>query len=84
MVHDFININPFAGDADFLGGKTGRTYAAGETMISIFNYQAITAAGQEKSYPIVVIVLHSYFGTREADTEKLLTEVENGIAAGKY
>jgi D-alanyl-D-alanine carboxypeptidase len=85
--HDFLNINPFAGDPDFLGGKTGRTYAAGETMLSIFNYQAPAGnvvGGQTKSDPIVVIVLHSDFGTREADTEKLLTEVEDGIAAGKY
>ena len=85
--HDFVNINPFAGDPAFLGGKTGRTYAAGETMLSIFNFQTVVG-GQEKSYPIVVIVLHSDFGTRQVDTEKLLTEVENeignGVPAGKY
>jgi D-alanyl-D-alanine carboxypeptidase len=81
--HDFVNINPFAGNPAFVGGKTGRTNAAGETMLSIFNYQA-SVGGQEKSYPIVVIVLHSDFGTREADTKKLLSEAENGIAAGKY
>jgi D-alanyl-D-alanine carboxypeptidase len=78
--HDFVNINPFVDNPAFVGGKTGRTNAAGETMLSIFNYQA--PSGQND--PIVVIVLHSDFGTREADTKKLLAEVEAGIATGKY
>jgi len=75
--HDFVNINPFAGTPAFIGGKTGRTNAAGETMLSIFNYRE--PSGQ--SDPIVVIVLHSDFGTREADTDKLLAEASAEIGS---
>ena len=35
--YPFNNFNVFAGSADFLGGKTGQTGAAGKTMLSVFS-----------------------------------------------
>ncbi len=73
--HTFVNINPFVNNASFIGGKTGRTNAAGETMVSIFNFHGT---------PIAVIVLHSDYGMRQVDTELLLAKVEAGITNGLY
>jgi D-alanyl-D-alanine endopeptidase (penicillin-binding protein 7) len=55
------NINNFAGQSDFLGGKTGYTDEAGGNLISVFAY---------KRQPILIIVL----GTEDrfGDTRKLL------------
>jgi D-alanyl-D-alanine carboxypeptidase len=64
--HNFMNIDPFVGDPHLIGGKTGRTDDAGETMISIFDYQS-----KGKDYPIVVIVLHSALLQRQVDSSKL-------------
>ena len=53
--HLMKNINPFVKDINFLGGKTGRTDTAKETMLTIFkvpNY-----AGSKSSKKIVIIVL---------------------------
>ena len=63
--HTFVNINPFVGYPDFLGGKTGRTYEAGETLLTIFAYQ---------DEPIVVITLHSDYGMRQYDTQALFAK----------
>ncbi len=56
------NINAFAGDPMFLGGKTGYTEEASGNLLSIFTYQ---------KRPIAVIVL----GTEDrfGETEKLFT-----------
>jgi D-alanyl-D-alanine carboxypeptidase len=64
--HDFINIDPFVGDPHYIGGKTGRTDEAGETMLSMFNYES-----DGVNYPIVVIVLHSDMLERQNDTSEL-------------
>lgn len=64
--HDFINIDPFVGDPHYIGGKTGRTDEAGETMLSMFNYES-----NGVNYPIVVIVLHSDMLERQNDTSEL-------------
>ena len=64
--HDFINIDPFVGDPHYVGGKTGRTDLAGETMLSIFDYKQ-----NGIDYPIVVIVLHSDLSERQNDSSKL-------------
>ncbi len=55
------NINNFAGQADFLGGKTGYTNDASGNLLSIFSYQ---------KQPIFIIVM----GTEDrfGDTQKLL------------
>lgn len=65
--HHFVNINPFVNSPTFIGGKTGRTDAARETMVSLFNEEIDSI-----KYPIVIVVLRSDLGQREIDTEKLL------------
>jgi D-alanyl-D-alanine carboxypeptidase len=65
--HDFINIHPFVGDPRFIGGKTGRTPEAGETMLTILDM-----GGK----PVAFIVLGSDFGAREGDTRALVGAVE--------
>jgi D-alanyl-D-alanine carboxypeptidase len=65
--HTFVNINPFSKNPNFIGGKTGRTDQAKESMVSLFNK---TINGT--TYPIAVIVLRSDFGERETNTEKLV------------
>ncbi len=64
--HTWKTINPFPYDPHFMGGKTGRTNEAKESMISLFKY---TTAGQ--TYPVAVIVLRSDFSAREVDTSYL-------------
>lgn len=61
--HSFDSIHPFVNDPRFLGGKTGRTPEAGETMMTILRIG---------SQPIVFIVMGSDYGMREADTNLLI------------
>ena len=61
--HMFNSTHPFVNDPRFLGGKTGRTLEAGETMMTILNID---------EEPIVFIVLHSRYGYRAADTNVLI------------
>ena len=70
--HHFNNINPFSRNAEFVGGKTGRTNEAKEAMVSIFDHVV-----NGKKYPIVVILLRSEFGEREENTVKLLNMFNN-------
>lgn len=65
--HRFTNTHPFVRDQRFIGGKTGRTQEAGETMMTILDID---------EQPIVFIVLHSSYGYREADTRILIREFE--------
>ena len=65
--HRFININPYAFHSGFIGGKTGRTDEALESMITLIKQEAGT-----ENYPIAVVVLRAGFTEREIDTEKLL------------
>ena len=55
------NINNFAGEQDFLGGKTGYTDEASGNLLSIFSYNR---------KPVLIIVLGGE--DRFGDTEKLL------------
>ena len=74
--HAFVNIDPFVYDPHYLGGKTGRTDAAGETMLSLFNLvQGVT------SYPIAIIVLHSNQDARQIDSSVLLGRVIGVISS---
>jgi D-alanyl-D-alanine carboxypeptidase (penicillin-binding protein 5/6) len=64
--HVWKTINPFPYDPHFIGGKTGRTVEAKESMLSLFRY---STAGV--SYPVAVIVLRSDFSVREVDSSYL-------------
>lgn len=63
------SINPFPYDPHFMGGKTGRTYEAKESMISLFRYNAGGI-----SYPVAIIVLRSDFSVREEDSSYLFEQ----------
>lgn len=65
--HSFASIHPFVKDPRFIGGKTGRTPQAGETMLTILRID-----GQ----PIAFIVLGSALGSREYDTRILIDRFE--------
>ncbi len=65
--HHLVNINPFSSYNEFIGGKTGRTSEARETMVSLFNEKVGGTI-----YPIAIIVLRSDLGEREINTEKLI------------
>jgi len=54
------SINDFAGESDFIGGKTGHTDQAGSNLLSIFN---------DNGHPVLVIVLGTV--DRFGDTSKL-------------
>ncbi|MES2216014.1 MAG: serine hydrolase [Patescibacteria group bacterium] len=61
--HSVDSTHPFVNDPGFIGGKTGRTPEAGETMMTLMKVNG-------KS--IAVIILGSQFGGREGDTRVLL------------
>ncbi len=61
--HIVNSTHPFVTDPRFIGGKTGRTFEAGETMLTILNID---------NKPIVFIVLHSKYGYRATDTSQLI------------
>ncbi|MES3031154.1 MAG: serine hydrolase [Patescibacteria group bacterium] len=75
--HRFVSINPLTRNEYFIGGKTGRTNEAGESMVSLFKYQF-----GDTTYPIAIIVLRSRFGEREADTGRLLSRFMTSIGKG--
>lgn len=68
--HNFDSIHPFVLDPNFIGGKTGRTPEAGETMLTIMKV---------KNRVVAVVVLGSMMGGREGDTRLLLNKVETLI-----
>jgi D-alanyl-D-alanine endopeptidase (penicillin-binding protein 7) len=68
--HLFTSTHPFVRDPRFIGGKTGRTQEAGETMMTILKIN---------NEPIVFIILGSSYGAREGDTRILLRELEKKI-----
>jgi D-alanyl-D-alanine carboxypeptidase len=68
--HTFLSTHPFVNDPNFLGGKTGRTPEAGETMITLM---------QVSNRPLAIIVLGSQYGNREADTRALIEAVKKVI-----
>ncbi len=65
--HILMNIHPFVSDKRFIGGKTGRTPEAGETMLTILEID---------EQPIAFIVLGSAYGTRAWDTKLLINRYE--------
>lgn len=66
--HVFASTHPYVSDKRFLGGKTGTTIAAGETMLTILSI---------KGEPISFVVLHSKAGNRKNDTDILIKLVSN-------
>lgn len=71
--HHFVSINPFTPYEPFIGGKTGRTREAKESMVSLFNYQIKNST---TTIPVAVIILRSEFGEREMDTERILEKFD--------
>lgn len=67
--HIFASIHPFVADPAFLGGKTGHTPEARDTMLTIMKI-----GGQ----PIAIIVLSS--DDRKKDTAVLIGEIEKDLA----
>lgn len=67
--HTWNTINPFPLDPHFIGGKTGRTDEAKETMMSLFNYPS-----GGKTYHVAIIVLRSDFTQRQIDTVTLFEQ----------
>lgn len=63
--HQFASIHPFVNDPRFLGGKTGHTDIAEDTMLTIMSL---------KGHPIAIIVLHSN-NQRQQDTQYLIDKV---------
>jgi D-alanyl-D-alanine carboxypeptidase len=64
--HELVNINKFAGDADFVGGKTGYTEEARGNLVSVFNW---------KNKKVLIIVLGSE--DRFLETSKLYNRAKN-------
>jgi D-alanyl-D-alanine carboxypeptidase len=62
--HEINSTHPFVNDPNFLGGKTGRTPQAGDTMLTILNI---------KDSPIAFVVLGSK--DRKKDTLYLISEL---------
>jgi len=67
----FSNINHFAGQADFLGGKTGYTDDAGGNLLSLFSYQ---------KRPVLVLVMGA--SDRFGETRRLLQWFKNSYNLG--
>ncbi len=65
--HDFVSIHPFVLDSRFIGGKTGRTPEAGDTMLTIMNIN---------NQPVAIVVLGSRYDGRAADTRKIIEMVK--------
>ncbi len=65
--HDFVSTHPFVLDSRFIGGKTGRTPEAGDTMLTIMNIN---------NQPIAIVVLGSRYDGRAADTRKIIEMVK--------
>ena len=64
--HVFVSTHPFVNDVNFIGGKTGRTPEAGDTMLTIMNIG---------NNPVAIVVLGSGYGARALDTKLILDTV---------
>lgn len=67
--HEYTNIHPFAADPDFIGGKTGHTSQAKDTMLTMMRV---------KDKLVAIVVLSS--DDRRRDTELLLGLVKKALA----
>ncbi len=64
--HMINSTHPFVQNPSFVGGKTGRTTAAGETMLTIMNIN---------DQLIAFIILGAQIGSRESDTKILIEKI---------
>jgi D-alanyl-D-alanine carboxypeptidase len=62
--HVLISTHPFVNEPTFMGGKTGYTPQAGETMVTVMDIDGDAVA---------FIVFNSLKGKREADTRELIS-----------
>lgn len=69
-MHKFVSTHPFVTDTRFIGGKTGRTPEAGDTMLTIIDIQGI---------PVAIVVLGSSYGARAFDTKTILNTVNKKL-----
>ena len=75
--HTWTNILPFVNDPRYLGGKSGHTTVAGDTLATVF---ALPLAEFE-SRPIAIILLDS--ANREVDTTIILNYLTGNIYYGE-
>lgn len=68
--HLVASTHPFVNDPRFIGGKTGRTDEAGETMLTMLNIA---------DQPIAFIILDARYGSRKNDTRLLVEKVQEMI-----
>jgi len=74
--HTWSNISQFLGDDGYLGGKSGYTDEAKQTVISLFNLPL----GKEGHRPIAITLLQS--PDRRKDVETLLAYIKKNIYYG--
>ena len=67
--HKFTNIHPFVKDPNYLGGKTGHTLEAKDTMLTIMNID---------EQPIAIIVMSS--DNRRRDTALIIEKVRKYLS----
>ena len=66
----FTSTHPLVSDQGFLGGKTGRTPQAGDTMLTVMEISG---------HPVGIIVLGSAYDVRAIDTKLLVERVRKMI-----
>ncbi len=74
--HTWSNISQFLGDESYLGGKSGYTDEAKQTVISLFNLPL----GKEGARPIAITLLQSQ--DRYKDVEAILKYIKKNIYYG--
>jgi D-alanyl-D-alanine carboxypeptidase len=68
--HIASSTHPFVYDSRFVGGKTGRTPQAGETMLTLLKIDG---------HVIAFVILKSKYGYRALDTKYLVENYLNGV-----
>ncbi|MFA5840723.1 MAG: CapA family protein [Candidatus Paceibacterota bacterium] len=74
--HNWSNISQFLGDESYLGGKSGYTDAAKQTVVSLFSLPL----GQNDNRPIAITLLQS--NDRHKDVENILKYLKKNIYYG--
>ncbi len=75
--HSWVNFLTFVNDERYLGGKSGHTTAARDTLVTVFSLPL----AEFESRPIAIIILGSE--NREADTAKILNYLTGNIYYGE-